>query len=308
MRLVQHKPEAYWFYRVLSIFYDNYVNPFFWTERMRDEALQLAKLETSDLKVVDVGSGTGFTTLGIAQKVNSKNIYSIDQSPHQMQRARQKTALQHCHFQLGDAEDLPFETDSFDRYVSAGSIEYWPEPQRGIAEAYRVLKPGGIALMIGPLRPKSRIARYFADLWMLFPEEQAYLKWFKDAGFEDIHHIYIQPDWVLKEKYAIAIAGRKVVGGESPLRFPHIKSETVHTPLSFKRKVKMLARLLVGNLAGFAFIPMAILGKLTKPVRVKICRPTNPSAKHSDPLTTQQKVALVALGLLLLAIIVWTFN
>jgi hypothetical protein len=34
----------------------------------------------------------------------------------------------------GDAEDLPFETDSKDRYVSAGSIEYWPEPQRGICE------------------------------------------------------------------------------------------------------------------------------------------------------------------------------
>ena len=34
----------------------------------------------------------------------------------------------------GDAEDLPFPTDSFDRYVSAGSIEYWPEPQRGICE------------------------------------------------------------------------------------------------------------------------------------------------------------------------------
>ena len=37
----------------------------------------------------------------------------------------------------GDAEDLPFATNSFDRYLSAGSIEYWPEPQRGIKEAYR---------------------------------------------------------------------------------------------------------------------------------------------------------------------------
>ena len=34
----------------------------------------------------------------------------------------------------GDAEDLPFAPDSFDRYMSAGSIEYWPEPQRGICE------------------------------------------------------------------------------------------------------------------------------------------------------------------------------
>lgn len=32
----------------------------------------------------------------------------------------------------GDAEDLPFPADSFDRYVSAGSIEYWPEPQVGL--------------------------------------------------------------------------------------------------------------------------------------------------------------------------------
>ena len=34
---------------------------------------------------------------------------------------------------------MPFAADSFDRYVSAGSIEYWPEPQRGIKEAYRLV-------------------------------------------------------------------------------------------------------------------------------------------------------------------------
>ena len=43
----------------------------------------------------------------------------------------------------GDAENLPFDDDAFDRYVSAGSIEYWPDPQRGIAEAYRVTRAGG---------------------------------------------------------------------------------------------------------------------------------------------------------------------
>jgi ubiquinone/menaquinone biosynthesis C-methylase UbiE len=59
----------------------------------------------------------------------------------------------------GDAEDLPFETDSFDRYVSAGSIEYWPEPQRGIKEAYRVIKPGGTACLIGPVHPTYWLSR-----------------------------------------------------------------------------------------------------------------------------------------------------
>jgi ubiquinone/menaquinone biosynthesis C-methylase UbiE len=59
----------------------------------------------------------------------------------------------------GDAEDLPFASDSFDRYVSAGSIEYWPEPQRGITEAYRVTKPGGIACIIGPVHPTHPVSR-----------------------------------------------------------------------------------------------------------------------------------------------------
>ena len=58
MRLVQHKKEAYWFYRFLSIFYDDYVNPFFWTARMRDEALTLARLDDPALETVDVGAGS----------------------------------------------------------------------------------------------------------------------------------------------------------------------------------------------------------------------------------------------------------
>lgn len=58
---------------------------------------------------------------------------------HSSDRARQDLAqaLSALNSLQGDAEDLPFGTDQFDRYVSAGSIEYWPEPQRGIKEAYR---------------------------------------------------------------------------------------------------------------------------------------------------------------------------
>ena len=76
----------------------------------------------------------------------------------------------------GDAEDLPFATDSFDRYVSAGSIEYWPEPQRGIKEAYRVVQEGGLACLIGPVHPTFWLSRWFADVWMLFPTEAEYME------------------------------------------------------------------------------------------------------------------------------------
>lgn len=44
--------------------------------------------------------------------------------------------------------------------MSAGSIEYWPEPQRGITEAYRVTKPGGVACIIGPVHPTHPVSRW----------------------------------------------------------------------------------------------------------------------------------------------------
>lgn len=297
MRNVQHKKEAYWFYRFLSIFYDNYVNPFFWTKRMRSESLELVNLDSPELVTLDVGSGTGFTTQGIVEKINGENVTCIDQSPHQMAKAKQKADLQSCTFHLGDAEDLPFPTDHFDRYISAGSIEYWPEPDRGIAESYRILKPGGIALMIGPLRPENKLGRFLADTWMLFPEEADYRKWFKDAGFTDIETHYVAPDWVLKEKYGIAIAGKKPQAGESPLQFGE-KAEKVDEPFTFGRALSFAGRYLVGVTAGFFFIPMAILAYMFKPLRKLYIRDVNPSADRRDPLTAHQKVSVIFLSAL----------
>lgn len=119
-RFIQHKQEAFWFYRFLSIVYDHIINPGHWTEDMRDEALEPADLYDRRLTVVDVGGGTGFTTLGIVKHVDAKNVTILDQSPHQLAKARQKEPLKDCKIIEGDAEDLPFPTDYVDRYVSAG--------------------------------------------------------------------------------------------------------------------------------------------------------------------------------------------
>src|SRR5882757_2810862 len=186
MGLIQHKREAYWFYRFLSLGYDRWVNPLFWTPAMRELALEPARLDDPELKVLDAGAGTGFTTEGIAKRVHPARITMLDQSPHQLARARAKPALAECDKVLGDAENLPFADDTFDRYVSAGSIEYWPDPQRGIAEAYRVVRTGATALVIGPVRPANRVARALAETWMLFPAVEEYTRWMEAAGFTDV--------------------------------------------------------------------------------------------------------------------------
>ena len=119
-RFIQHKQEAFWFYRFLSIVYDHVINPGHWTEDMREDALEPADLNDRNLKVVDVGGGTGFTTLGVVKHVDAKNVTILDQSPHQLAKAKQKEPLKACTILEGDAEDLPFPTDYADRYVSAG--------------------------------------------------------------------------------------------------------------------------------------------------------------------------------------------
>ncbi|KAK1271021.1 hypothetical protein QJS04_geneDACA007477 [Acorus gramineus] len=58
------------------------MNPGHWTEDMRDDALEPADLHDRMLKVVDVGGGTGLTTLGIVKHVEPENItILLDQSP-----------------------------------------------------------------------------------------------------------------------------------------------------------------------------------------------------------------------------------
>jgi MPBQ/MSBQ methyltransferase len=263
MRLIQHKKEAWWFYRVVSKVYDRWVNPLFWTEAMRDAALELAHLDHSQLEVLDAGAGTGFTTEGIVRHVDPGRVVMVDQSPHQLARARTKDSLRSCLMREGDAERLPFAADAFDRYVSAGSIEYWPDPQRGIVEAYRVVRAGGRALVVGPVLPARRAPRLLARAWMLFPREDEYRSWFAAAGFTDIEIRRLAPAWYddAAGAYGIAIAGNKPAAGPSPLVLAGSPSEDVGDPMDPLRLIRFAFRFAVGSLAGLAFVPIALVAR-----------------------------------------------
>ena len=101
MRLIQHKKEAYWFYRFLSLVYDRWVNPLFWTPPMRTARWSSRELDAPDLELLDVGAGTGFTTEGIVERVAPAGVTMLDQSPHQLARAQRKPALARCAKLLG---------------------------------------------------------------------------------------------------------------------------------------------------------------------------------------------------------------
>jgi MPBQ/MSBQ methyltransferase len=256
MRLIQHKKEAYWFYRFVSPLYDRWVNPLFWTTELRSAALALARLHDRRLSTLDVGAGTGFSTVGIVEHVDADAVTMLDQSPDQLRRADTKSELAECSKLVGDAEALPFADDSFDRYVSCGSVEYWPDPARAIAEAHRVVRPGGTVLVAGPLPPRHRVARLLANAWMLFPTEAQYRGWFEVAGFEEIQAIPLAPPWGRNSDaapYALAVAGRASETGPPPAHAG--PAENVGESWTLRR----LLRFAAGSLAGAAFVPVGVV-------------------------------------------------
>jgi MPBQ/MSBQ methyltransferase len=145
--------------------------------------------------------------------------------------------------------------------VSTGSIEYWPDPQRAVAEAYRVLRPGGVAMLAGPLPPRNALARRLADAWMLFPPEAAYRQWFERAGFDEVTVRYIAPDWHRPgaAPYALAIAGVKRTPGASPASTVVAgRPERLHEPMTPLHALRFAGRFVAGSLAGALFVPIGV--------------------------------------------------
>lgn len=90
-------------------------------------------------RVLDVASGPGF----VAEAVHARgaDVVGLDFSPEMITIARARCP--EIEFRLGDAGALPFDAGSFDAVVMNFGLLHLPEAERALAEAARVLRPGG---------------------------------------------------------------------------------------------------------------------------------------------------------------------
>lgn len=134
--------------------------------------------------VLEVGCGTGPVCRVLAQWPNVKRVVGMDASPALLAKARTLAAgLSGLEFEEGDAKSLRFADDSFDVIVLHTILTHVPGPETILAEAYRVLKPGGAlglcdgdfstaTLQTGPDDPLEACTRAFVknfvtDEWLV---------------------------------------------------------------------------------------------------------------------------------------------
>lgn len=99
------------------------------------------------VSVVDLGSGAGFDALLAARMVGpSGRVIGVDMTPAMVAKATRNAAelgLKHVEFREGYLEDLPIPDASADVVISNGVLNLCPEKGAALAEAFRVLRPGG---------------------------------------------------------------------------------------------------------------------------------------------------------------------
>ena len=104
----------------------------------------------------DLGFGPGVLTAFILEQEASWQAAGVDISKdclHHAQRLlEKKEVLERSKLSVADVRSLPYPDDTFDVVVAVEVLEHIPDPEAGLAEAMRVLKPGGYAISALPVQ------------------------------------------------------------------------------------------------------------------------------------------------------------
>ncbi len=166
-------------------------------------------------RILDIATGTGDLAL-TALKLNPAAIVGVDISGEMLAIARKKiekagkSAI--ISFEVGDSEHLQFDNESFNAAMAAFGVRNFENLQLGLNEIYRVLTPGGKAVILEFSQPRNvfvkaiyhfyffKIVPFFGKLFSndsraytylpesvnAFPDGDRFLGYMKNAGFKKL--------------------------------------------------------------------------------------------------------------------------
>jgi ubiquinone/menaquinone biosynthesis C-methylase UbiE len=187
--------------------YDDYFSRL--TTQSIGALLDAVRIGHSD-NVLDVATGPGYVAGAAASR--AARVVGVDFSAQQLALARSR--YPGLTFQQGDAGDLSFEATSFDVVVSNYGMPHFPDPERFLQEAFRVLRSGGrvgFTVWDVPQEAKGLGAVYGAiqrhgslnvelpagPNFFLFSDPQQCERSLAEAGFEAISVAKVRQIWEL---------------------------------------------------------------------------------------------------------------
>jgi ArsR family transcriptional regulator len=139
------------------------------------------------LDVADIGCGDGHLTIEAARW--ARQVYAVDRSAAVLQRARalaRKHGAANIVWKRGEIERIPLPSASVDVALLSQALHHAADPARALAEAVRILRPGGHVLLLD-LRPhdQSWVKDRLGDHWLGF-SDAALESMMRRAGLRDI--------------------------------------------------------------------------------------------------------------------------
>lgn len=127
--------------------------------------------DITGFSVLDVGTGTGELAFMSAKRAGPEgSVTGLDITPAMLEMAKLKVPdldlPTEVTFVVGDALDMEFGDDTFDLVTSGYMLRNVTDIKTAVSEMYRVLKPGGLAVVAELAKPRNRVVRWGHKVYM----------------------------------------------------------------------------------------------------------------------------------------------
>ncbi len=162
------------------------------------------------LVIADLGAGEGTVSQLLARR--AKKVIAVDNSEKMVEfgsSLARAHGVKNLEYRLGDLEDLPVKKGEADMAFFSQSLHHAQHPPKALAEAFRVVKPGGRVIILDLLKHHFEEARaLYADVWLGFSEVEL-RRMLGDAGFQNISTALVHREAEAPHFETILAAGDK---------------------------------------------------------------------------------------------------
>ena len=163
----------------------------FYNKQTQDEQHLKSILEflplKSGMKILDLGTGSGYLSFSIAEKFTDMFIIGLDIVEKALVDNRikaEKENIKNISFITYDGINFPFSDNDFDMVVSRYALHHFPDIQKSISEVSRVLKSGGFLFISDPA-PNANDTSKFIDEYMQLKKD-GHIKFYTKDEWEQI--------------------------------------------------------------------------------------------------------------------------